>query len=180
MARAHQINNQSINPWTKEELEILETRKGITKEELMQLLPRRSWSAIIGKRKKLHLPKIIKRVPWNVGLTKFTNKVIADAAEKESKRKIALYAKGIIKTWNKGLNGGHWSKKTHEDMLINELDKLTKEGYKCISFSQVHPDGIALKDGKIFAVELERGSPNYSKYNLVTGYDDIFWFVYRP
>lgn len=179
MAKAQQIRNQVIDPWLPSEISILKKSKGITKDDLLKKLPRRSWKAISMKRKRLGLPSIIRRVPWNKGLTKRTSPIIASAAEKESKRKRELFAVGKIKAWNKGVIGKHWSRDLHDKLLSKHLNDLKKEGFLCISLTKVIPDAIAIKDGKIYGVELERGSPDYRKYASVQGFEDVFWFVYR-
>ena len=39
--------------------------------------------------------------------------------------------------------------------------------------------GIAVKDGKIFAVEVEYGRPNYAKYDeeMRSRVDDVIWLL---
>ncbi len=42
----------------------------------------------------------------------------------------------------------------HEKKVKEYLSKLEKEGYKVINLNAKSPDGIAVKDGKVFAVEI--------------------------
>jgi hypothetical protein len=42
----------------------------------------------------------------------------------------------------------------HEKKLKEELEKLKKEGYRVIDLERKCPDGIAIKDGKVYAVEI--------------------------
>jgi len=42
----------------------------------------------------------------------------------------------------------------HEKRLKEVLSELRREGYRTLDLERKCPDGIALKDGKIFAVEI--------------------------
>lgn len=42
----------------------------------------------------------------------------------------------------------------HENEVQRFLDELKKDGYKVINLNGKSPDGIAVKNGKIFAVEV--------------------------
>lgn len=63
--------------------------------------------------------------------------------------------------------------------ILDEIPELEKQGFRCIPIGKVIPDIIAIKDDKIFAVEVERGTPNYAKYTDVIKnyYDDIIWIL---
>jgi len=66
----------------------------------------------------------------------------------------------------------------HETALNEELVELRKQGFRCIPIGQMSypkPDIIAIKDGKIFAVEVELSGIDYSKYQGVIDFDDIIW-----
>ena len=42
----------------------------------------------------------------------------------------------------------------HEIELVNELQKLHNDGWKVINLRGLSPDGIAVKDGKVVAIEV--------------------------
>ena len=44
--------------------------------------------------------------------------------------------------------------KEHEINLVDELSKLRQDGWKVINLKGLSPDGIAVKDGKIIAIEV--------------------------
>lgn len=58
-----------MRTWTDEEENRLRNIKGSTKEELFKAFPKRTWSAIRGKAKRLKIRKLVKLIPWNIGLT---------------------------------------------------------------------------------------------------------------
>ena len=66
------------------------------------------------------------------------------------------------------------------DRIDQESDTLRSQGFKTIPIGRVIPDIIAIKDGKVYAVEVEYGIPNYSKYDK-NGYgknfDDVIWII---
>ena len=66
--------------------------------------------------------------------------------------------------------------------ILKEIPELEKQGFRCIPIGKVIPDIIAIKNGKVYAVEVEYGRhPNYSKYNDVKKYfDDIIWIIRNP
>ena len=54
-------------------------------------------------------------------------------------------------------------------------------GFRCIPITKVIPDIIAIKDGKVIAIEVEYGSsPNYPKYdidNYREKFDEVIWYT---
>jgi len=70
-----------------------------------------------------------------------------------------------------------WKSKSHSFLINEQKEKMQADGYRVISLSGVIPDLIALRDGKVFAVEVETGSqqPNYKKYENRKDYDDVIW-----
>lgn len=60
-----------------------------------------------------------------------------------------------------------------------EIPILEQQGFRCIPIGKVIPDIIAIKDGKVYAVEVEYGIPNYKKYDDETRkyFDDIIWLL---
>ena len=173
MPVAYNIHNQVINPWTEAEEIRLRKMKGSTKEELLKAFPNRTWSAIRGKAKKLKIRKLVKRVPWNKGETKIGNKIIRQMSETRWNR----YRKnGKLLLRKPDLS---WTRKEHDDLLLEELKLMKENGFRCIPLTKILPDAIAIKDGKVYAIELETNSPNYDKYINQIFFDDIIWIVYR-
>jgi len=66
-----------------------------------------------------------------------------------------------------------------KERIIKEAEELKKQGFRIIPLIDVFPDIIAIKDGKIFAVEVEYGKPNYNKYTdeIRQYFDDIYWII---
>ena len=65
-------------------------------------------------------------------------------------------------------------------MILKEVIKLESEGYKCIPIGRVIPDIIAIKRGKIYAIEVEYGKPDYKKYNkdnYKNNFHKVIWIV---
>ena len=100
---------------------------------------------------------------------------------------------------SKSLQGKTWSKETREKMksrqrgikehwklILEESNKLSKQGYRCIPITQTIPDIIAIKNNKIYAIEVEvqrdRNYIDMTKYD-VSGtkdlFDDIVWIIRR-
>lgn len=69
----------------------------------------------------------------------------------------------------------------HYKEILNQAKILEKEGFRCIPIGKVVPDIIAIKDGKIFAIEVEKGNPNWDKYTdeIRKFFDDIIWVLLR-
>lgn len=66
------------------------------------------------------------------------------------------------------------------DRIMKEVVKLEKQGFKCIPITNVIPDIIAIKDDKVYAIEVEYGEPNYLKYNknnYRNRFDDVIWLL---
>lgn len=92
----------------------------------------------------------------------------------DTKKKMSLARK------TKGLGiGNNYSELAYE-RILSEIPELEKQGFKCIPIGKVVPDIIAIKDGKVYAIEVERGKPNYSKYdkdNYKKMFEDIIWIL---
>ena len=81
---------------------------------------------------------------------------------------------------NKGKHTNFNSLKVAYDKILKEIPELEKQGFKCIPIGRVVPDIIAMKDGKIYAIEVEYGNPNYSKYdreNYKNNFHDVIWIL---
>lgn len=68
-----------------------------------------------------------------------------------------------------------------QERIIEEIKEFEKQGFRCVpTGGKVIPDFIAIKDNKVYAVEVEYGRhPNYSKYtDEVKSYvDDVIWIL---
>ncbi len=72
------------------------------------------------------------------------------------------------------------SKNIEERRVKEEAKLLEKEGYRCVVLTKCMPDIIALKDGKLIAVEVEYSYyPNYKKYTpeIKGQYDEVKWII---
>ena len=70
----------------------------------------------------------------------------------------------------------------HDEALKLELEEIKKQGFHCIPIGLLKypkPDIIAIKDGKVFAIEVELSTIDYEKYNNVKDFDDIIWIDKR-
>ena len=65
----------------------------------------------------------------------------------------------------------------HNQECAKYKEKLENEGFKVIDIGTLKPDLIAVKDGKIYAYEVEYGRPKYKKYIGVPFFDDIIWVL---
>ena len=93
------------------------------------------------------------------------------------KEKLKKIDRGYMKTedYKKALSRAKKGKNNHKvyynpnKIHFEEICKLKKEfedkGYRFIPIGKVIPDGIAIKENKVFAVELEHNIPRYDKYN---------------
>lgn len=77
------------------------------------------------------------------------------------------------------ISTGWTASKTAWNRIENEAKILEQEGFRIIPITSVIPDIIAIKDGKVYAVEVEYQRPNYEKYNgkFRDYYDDVIWIV---
>jgi hypothetical protein len=68
--------------------------------------------------------------------------------------------------------------------ILEEARKLEEQGFRVIPITNVIPDIIAIKNGKVFAVEVEYGScPDYTKYDDTRYrqfFDDVMWIIRSP
>lgn len=75
--------------------------------------------------------------------------------------------------------------KHYTEDILPECSKLQEQGFRVVPIGKVVPDMVAIKDGKIFAVEVEDLTaghnliPSYGKYpNELSKYiDDVIWIV---
>ena len=65
----------------------------------------------------------------------------------------------------------------HNDECAKLKQELEKQGFKAIDINALKPDIIAVKDGKIYAYEVEFQNPKYEKYNECSFFNDIIWVL---
>ena len=133
---------------------------------------------------------------WNKGLTKETDIRIKLLAEKISNTLKRNYRNGQrLPHHIKKQNSTQYihrdclpikqdiietpGQNVHQDIIKQEIAEYEKQEFRCIDLSKVIPDFIAIKDKKVYAVEIELHSPNYDKYNENKFYDDIIWIRYK-
>lgn len=62
--------------------------------------------------------------------------------------------------------------------ILKEVRGLEKQGFKVMPITQVIPDMIAIKNGKIYAIEVEyNGKPNYDKYAKAPWFTNVTWLL---
>lgn len=128
------------------------------------------------------------RIPWNKGINNIKNRypcghvMRRDDGPHNCKRGL-------------GFAGRHHTEKTKAKMridnlhglknklawqrILKEVPELQKQGFRVIPITKVVPDIIAIKDGKVFAIEVEYGFPNYKKYtdDIKQFFDDVWWII---
>lgn len=127
-------------------------------------------------------------IPWNSGKTglkigwpkgtKFTkrhkrNLSIARTNQKWSEQQRQKYLATIKKL------GGYAAKLAYK-RIKKEIPNLEKQGFRCIPIYNVIPDIIGIKDGKVYAIEVEYGKPNYRKYrknNYRSYFKNVIWLL---
>jgi predicted nucleic acid-binding Zn ribbon protein len=68
----------------------------------------------------------------------------------------------------------------HLAEIQKQAENLTNQGFRCILPDvRPRPDIIAIKDNKVFAVEVEFGEPDTHKYDNITVYNDIWWMLIK-
>ncbi len=97
-----------------------------------------------------------------------------------------LLGKSISQEHKDNIGKARRGKKTGFDAIAitdkrikEEMIELEKQGFRCVPVGgKVRPDIIGIKDGKVYAIEVEyKQSPNYLKYNGENRkyFDDIIW-----
>lgn len=178
--------------------------KGLTKETDARIA-QGSEKDSINLKEKYEAGKLI---IWNKGLTKETDERVAQNTEKSTKTLREKYDSGDLISWNKGLtkeidervrknsdklkgiSRGKGKAKSYSATLIHYQKILEagiileKEGYRFIPLQRIVPDGIAIKEGKISAVEVEsnqngidRKKDKYDKPNVINLFDNVIWLV---
>ena len=99
-----------------------------------------------------------------------------------TKRGIRIEAKDIINLGKiERLSNASRSErmKEHQYATTETLRRLDVLGFKCSDLTKRPlPDGIAIKNGEVLAVEVEHCYVNPDKYKDNKFYDDILWVIY--
>ncbi len=107
---------------------------------------------------------------------------------KETREKIAETKKGE-KNPNYGKSPSKETKSKfvesyyyHQKLILERGEELKGDGFKVFYPDIIRPDIIAVKNNKIYAVEIECDNhiPDTQKYNKADNFfDDIWWFIMR-
>jgi hypothetical protein len=128
--------------------------------------------------------------PWNIGrkmsyeerlkVSKNSQEMWANFPEEVKKKLLSNLEKGRP-LGNGGLTKGKDRDQTnHLIMISKECARLEEQGFRVIPIVKAIPDIIAIKDGKVYAIECETyGNPAYKKYVGIDYFDDIIWIVGR-
>ena len=57
---------------------------------------------------------------------------------------------------------------------------LERQGFKCVPITRIIPDIIAIRDGELYAIEVEYGKPKYEKYNIdnyKSYFKEVIWII---
>jgi hypothetical protein len=152
----------------------------MSKESIEKIKAKRKLQVITDEHKK----KISKSLMGHSGY--WTGKNRPPISE-ESRRRYSLskignknpsYMKKYTQEERKKLQNGH---SITYQRILDEIREFEKQGYKCVPTDhRVRPDFIAVKNDKIYAVEVEYGKPRYSKYHdqeIMKYIDDVIWLV---
>lgn len=84
-------------------------------------------------------------------------------------------------TWSKFGQYGKIAPIRSKERIHAEIADLELQGFRCIPITHVVPDIIAIRDGKVYAIEVEYGKPNYQKYTetIRQYYDDVIWILIK-
>jgi len=68
----------------------------------------------------------------------------------------------------------------HTKAIEEHAKALKEQGFKVfLADRRPRPDIIAKKDGKVYAVEVEFGYPDFDKYKSIDFFDDIHWVTIK-
>ncbi len=70
--------------------------------------------------------------------------------------------------------------KKHDRAINEQMKNFRQQGFRVIPTGRqkdIEPDFIAIKDNKVYAIEVEMKCPNYDKYTDIKYFDDIYWIL---
>jgi hypothetical protein len=105
----------------------------------------------------------------------------------DHKRKIGLSNKGktvpveVRKRLSEIKRGILSNSEQHRNIIAEQIESFRREGFLCVRMdSRPHPDFVAIKDDKAYAVEVEGSHMNIGKYTKSPhDYADIIWIRFR-
>ena len=174
-------------PWDKGLTKETDERVKRRAEKLKANLPQILFTCPVCQKTKLVLPSDSK-----------TRKFCSQECYKKFRRKLVQFTCPVCGKVQLLLSSEAKSKKTcsykcanqlgfkcdrHEKLVLEQIDELTKQGFRCVRLSKAIPDVIAVKgqNVKVFAVEVERYKARTEKYtdDVRKYYDDILWFIFK-
>ena len=109
-----------------------------------------------------------------IGAASLGNKhALGTVRSEEANRKSSEYMKGRK----------HQNHALTVERIYKECEELERQGFRAVpTGAKVVPDIVAVRDNKIYAVEVEYGTPNYGKYtgDIQKYYDDVIWIIRKP
>lgn len=109
----------------------------------------------------------------------FKGKSRPDLSEIRTGHKATQETKSKMSLAHKGKKTGFDSIAIVDKRIKDEMVELEKQGFRCMPVGgKVRPDIIGIKDGKVYAIEVEyKKSPDYSKYDGENRkyFDDVIW-----
>ena len=198
------LGHKNQVPWHKGKVGVYseETRRKMGLAASKRLLGKKQSPELIEKRRLGMLGHFVsKETRKKISIAKIGSKL-----SEETKRKISEANKGMKGYWfGKKMSeetkrklilvntGKKLSDKTKEKLknnikianerILKEIKEFESQGFRCVpTGGKVRPDFIAIKDNKVFAVEVEyQRPPNYSKYTNEAKlfFDDIIWILRR-
>lgn len=143
----------------------------------------KTWSKNRGRKfSENHKKKIseLRKKEWSLGLRKGGWK-----CSKETRMKMSQAKKGkkFSEEHKRKLSIANMGKNPVQiahNRIIQEIPGFEKQGFKCIPVGgKIRPDIIGIKNGKVYAIEVEYGKPNYLKYTEEhkKWFDEILWIL---
>jgi hypothetical protein len=99
----------------------------------------------------------------------------------EIKKKLSIANKGKRLT-KETIQKIKLSSGKHNKEILTFSKQLEKQGYRVVPLTSTLPDIIAVKDNKIYAVEVDNGSLRTYKYdtnNFSKYFDDVLWYFLK-
>ena len=117
------------------------------------------------------------KIPWNKNITLPDDTKLKISKKLEGHKMTARTKKKMRKS-GYGKHSGIKPAIIAFQRILEEIPELEKQGFRCIPIGQPIPDIVAIRDGKIYAIEIERQkNPNYKKYEGIEYYDEVIWVL---
>lgn len=136
----------------------------------------------IGKSNSIALKKFYRTKKGKEQKIKFSKMTTGSSRPNQSK--LMMNRKTSFATRKKIGDAHRGTKKINTIAVVDkrieeEISSLSSQGFRCVPVGgSVRPDIVAVKDGKIYAIEVEyKKRPDYSKYKNTDCFDDIIWIL---